>query len=153
MTGWDWQIKSVLYRPSRYFDIEEHFRRILFWSSRYVNLHSFYWLLRVVFQSALNTVLWWAQQMVMILHECVCGDQRVLTIQTSGTGDAAAPANRKAHDKKSSRTCKIYIKQDKVNKADSAFIFLIILLISQNQWLGWSGRRKWSCLVWSLLGS
>ena len=39
--------------------------------------------------------------------------------------------------------------QDKVNTADSAFIFLIIQ--SQNQWWGWSGRRRWSCLVWSLL--
>ena len=29
-------------------------------------------------------------------------------------------------------------KQDKVNTADSAFIFLIILLISQNRWSGWS---------------
>ena len=37
-------------------------------------------------------------------------------------------------------------KQDKVNSADSAFIFLIIQ--SQNQW---SGRRRWPCLVWSLL--
>ena len=42
----------------------------------------------------------------------------------------------------------IYI-QDKVNTADSAFIFLIIQ--SQSQWSGWSGRRRWSCLVWSLL--
>ena len=42
-------------------------------------------------------------------------------------------------------------QQDKVNTADSAFIFLIILLISQNKWSGWSGRRRWSCLVWSLL--
>ena len=42
-------------------------------------------------------------------------------------------------------------KQDKVNTADSAFIFLIILLISQNQWPGCSGRRRWSCRVWSLL--
>ena len=42
-----------------------------------------------------------------------------------------------------------WIKQDKVNNADSAFIFLIIQ--SQNQWSGWSGRRRWSCLVWSLL--
>ena len=108
MTDWDWEIKSVLYRRTRYFDKKEHFRRMLFWSSKYVNLRAFCWLLRVVFQSALNTILWWAQQMVVILHECVCGDQRVLTIQTSGTGDAAAPANRKAHDKKSSRTCKIY---------------------------------------------
>ena len=41
-------------------------------------------------------------------------------------------------------------KQDKVNTADSAFIFLIILLISQNKWSGWSGQRRWSCLVWSL---
>ena len=81
--------------------------------------------------------------MVVILHECVCGDQRVLTIQTSGTGDAAAPANRKAHDKKSSRTCKIYIKQDKVNKADSAFIFLIILLISRNGQSGKVGQFGW----------
>ena len=40
-------------------------------------------------------------------------------------------------------------KQDKVNNADSAFIFLIIQ--SQNQWSGWSGRRRWPCLVWSLL--
>ena len=40
-------------------------------------------------------------------------------------------------------------KQDKVNSADSAFIFLIIQ--SQNQWSGWSGRRRWPCLVWSLL--
>ena len=31
-------------------------------------------------------------------------------------------------------------------KSDSAFIFLIIQ--SQNQW---SGRRRWPCLVWSLL--
>ena len=37
-------------------------------------------------------------------------------------------------------------KQDKVNNADSAFIFLIIQ--SQNQW---SGQRRWPCLVWSLL--
>ena len=42
-------------------------------------------------------------------------------------------------------------KQDKVNTADSAFIFLINLLISQNKWPGWTGRRRWSCLVWSLL--
>ena len=42
-----------------------------------------------------------------------------------------------------------YNKQDKVNNADSAFIFLIIQ--SQNQWSGWSGRRRWTCLVWSLL--
>ena len=35
--------------------------------------------------------------------------------------------------------------QDKVNSADSAFIFLIIQ--SQNQW---SGRRRRPCLVWSL---
>ena len=41
------------------------------------------------------------------------------------------------------------IQQDKVNTADSAFIFLIIQ--SQSQWSGWSGRRRWSCLVWSLL--
>ena len=40
-------------------------------------------------------------------------------------------------------------KQDKVNSADSAFKFLIIQ--SQNQWSGWSGQRRWSCLVWSLL--
>ena len=40
-------------------------------------------------------------------------------------------------------------KRDKVNSADSAFILLIIF--SQNQWSGWSGRRRWSCLVWSLL--
>ena len=40
-------------------------------------------------------------------------------------------------------------KQDKVNTADPAFIFLIIQ--SQNQWSGWSGRRRWPCLVWSLL--
>ena len=45
----------------------------------------------------------------------------------------------------------ICIQQDKVNTADSEFIFLIILLISQNLWLGWSGRRRWSCLIWSLL--
>ena len=37
-------------------------------------------------------------------------------------------------------------EQDKVNNADSAFIFLIIQ--SQNQW---SGRRRWPCLVLSLL--
>ena len=37
-------------------------------------------------------------------------------------------------------------KQDKVNNADSAFIFLIIQ--SQNQW---SGRKRWPCLIWSLL--
>ena len=42
-------------------------------------------------------------------------------------------------------------EQDKVNTADSAFIFFIILLISQNKWSGWSGQRRWSCLVWSLL--
>ena len=42
------------------------------------------------------------------------------------------------------------LRQDKVNTADSAFVFLIILLISQNQWSGWSGWRRWSCLVWSL---
>ena len=41
---------------------------------------------------------------------------------------------------------KLYSKQDKVNNADSAFIFLIIQ--SQNQW---SGQRRWPCLVWSLL--
>ena len=40
-------------------------------------------------------------------------------------------------------------KQDKVNTVDSAFIFLIIQ--SQNQWSSWSGRRRWSGLVWSLL--
>ena len=44
---------------------------------------------------------------------------------------------------------KLKIKQDKVNNADSAFIFLTIQ--SQNQWSGWSGRRRWPCLVWSLL--
>ena len=44
---------------------------------------------------------------------------------------------------------KCIAKQDKVNNADSAFIFLIIQ--SQNQWSGWSGRRRWPCLVWSLL--
>ena len=38
-------------------------------------------------------------------------------------------------------------QQDKVNTADSVFTFLI----SQNQWLVWSGQRRWSCLVWSLL--
>ena len=37
-------------------------------------------------------------------------------------------------------------EQDKVNNADSAFIFLIIQ--SQNQW---SSRKRWPCLVWSLL--
>ena len=42
-------------------------------------------------------------------------------------------------------------KQDKVNTADSAFIFLIIFLISKDRWTGWSGQRRWSCLVWSLL--
>ena len=42
-------------------------------------------------------------------------------------------------------------EQDKVNTADSEFIFLIIQ--SQNQWSGLSGRRGWSCLVWSLLES
>ena len=42
---------------------------------------------------------------------------------------------------------KIESKQDKVNTADSAFIFLI----GQNKWSGWSGQRRWSCLVWSLL--
>ena len=31
----------------------------------------------------------------------------------------------------------IFLKQDKVNTANSAFIFLIILLISQNKWSGW----------------
>ena len=41
------------------------------------------------------------------------------------------------------------LEQDKVNTADSAFIILIIQ--SQSQWYGWSGRRRWSCLVWSLL--
>ena len=41
-------------------------------------------------------------------------------------------------------------KQDQVNTADFAFIFLIILFISQNKWSGWSGRRRWFCLVWSL---
>ena len=51
----------------------------------------------------------------------------------------------------SSGTFKKVNKQDKVNTADSAFIFLMILLISQNQWLGWSGQRRWSCLVLSLL--
>ena len=40
-------------------------------------------------------------------------------------------------------------EQDKVIIADSAFIFLIIQ--SQSQWSGWSGRKRWSCLVWSLL--
>ena len=40
-------------------------------------------------------------------------------------------------------------KQDEVNTADSAFIFFIIQ--SQNQWSGWSGRRRWPRLVWSLL--
>ena len=39
------------------------------------------------------------------------------------------------------------VEQDKVNNADSALIFLI----SQNQWSCWSGRRRWSWLVWSLL--
>ena len=38
-------------------------------------------------------------------------------------------------------------KQDKVNNADSAFIFLIILLISQNQWL--VGQGGVDGLVWS----
>ena len=38
----------------------------------------------------------------------------------------------------SSGTFKKVNKQDKVNTADSAFIFLIILLISQNRWSGWS---------------
>ena len=42
-------------------------------------------------------------------------------------------------------------EQDKVNNADSAFIFLIIQ--SQNQWSGWTGQRRWSCLVLSLLES
>ena len=41
------------------------------------------------------------------------------------------------------------LEQDKVNTADSAFIFMTIQ--SQSQWSGWSGRRRWSCLVWSLL--
>ena len=41
--------------------------------------------------------------------------------------------------------------QDKVNNADCALIFMIILVISQNHWSGWSGQRRWSCLVWSLL--
>ena len=41
------------------------------------------------------------------------------------------------------------LQQDKVNSADSAFIFLIIQ--SQNQWSGWSRRRSWSCLVWYFL--
>ena len=74
--------------------------------------------------------------MVVILHECVCGDQRVLTIQTSGTGDAAAPANRKAHDKKSSRTDKIYF-----------FIKHVYLQVINKRegWLetrgGWRGRK------------
>ena len=40
-------------------------------------------------------------------------------------------------------------EQDKVNNADSAFIFFIIQ--SQNQWSGRSGRTRWPCLVWSLL--
>ena len=44
-------------------------------------------------------------------------------------------------------------KQDKINTADSAFIFLTFLLSSQNRRLGWSGRRIWSGLVWSLLDS
>ena len=48
---------------------------------------------------------------------------------------------------------KIESKQDKVNTADSAFIFLINLLISQNKWPGWTGQRRWSCLVLSLLES
>ena len=39
--------------------------------------------------------------------------------------------------------------QDKVNTADSAFIFLISLLISQNIWSGWSGWKRWSCLVFA----
>ena len=43
------------------------------------------------------------------------------------------------------------MKQDKINTADSAFIFLIILLISKNRWSGWSGRKRCSCLAWSLL--
>ena len=42
-------------------------------------------------------------------------------------------------------------EQDKVNTADSAFIFLIIQ--SQSQWSGWSGQRRLCCLVWSLLES
>ena len=50
-----------------------------------------------------------------------------------------------------SLSLEINFRQDKVNTADSAFIFLIILLISQNKWSGWSGRKKWSFLVWSLL--
>ena len=44
---------------------------------------------------------------------------------------------------------KCFMWQDKVNTADSAFLFLIIQ--SQNQWSGWSGRKGWSGLVWSLL--
>ena len=135
MTDWDWEIKSVLYRRTRYFDKKEHFRRMLFWSSKYVNLRAFYWLLWVVFQSALNTILWWAQQMVVILHECVCGDQRVLTIQTSGTGDAAAPSNRKAHDKKI------------IENMQNLFLFktCVFTTIKREGWLetrgGWRGRK------------
>ena len=45
-----------------------------------------------------------------------------------------------------SQWTKVKVEQDKVNNAGSAFIFLIIQ--SQNQW---SGRRRWPCLVWSLL--
>ena len=40
-------------------------------------------------------------------------------------------------------------KEHKVNTSDSAIIFLIIFLISQNQWSGWSRRRRWSGLVFA----
>ena len=43
MTDWDREIKGVLYRRTRYLDNEEDLRRIVLWSSKYVNLRAFYW--------------------------------------------------------------------------------------------------------------
>ena len=68
------------------------------------------------------------------------------------TGNIRMPLSKWALANIIQRLAIIWTPKNKTKyTADSAYIFLIILLISLNKWSGWSGRRRRSCLVWSLL--
>ena len=44
-----------------------------------------------------------------------------------------------------------YFARTRQSKHCGLSIYIFLIIQSQNQWSGWSGQRRWSGLVWSLL--
>ena len=77
-------------------------------------------------------------------HMAICDHSHCVTVKWSSVISEADRAGLQCELTGDLFKSSHFIEQDKVNTADSAFIFLIIQ--SQNQWSGW---RRWSGLVFA----